>query len=1011
MRGAPRALALVWALSAIVVLSPMAAALGGGLATGTSGPSGGAAPGATDRAVAPTLTSAAVGSVLATLDLFNETTFPGYSPAAADWYPDSVVYDPLNLTAWVGGGASGLVGVEVVSPTTGLGVRVLPGGVASAVAYDNLTNTMWVTGGTSGTTNYVTVYNASTYVPLATVGTGAEPDALVYDNETNDVYVVNFESENVSVVGGTNDTDFASVPVGDAPTDIAYDAQNGQLYVSNQATSNLTSFSQSGPVDSFSIAVSQPGHPYGLLYDPENEILYVNDLAPGLAIINTTTNTDVGSIAVPGAASMSDGMAIDPTNDSLRVASYAQGELLEYAPAPSHSVTSAQDTSTMGPIGEEAGMSGVAYDTNLTRFLAVDSNPTSDASTNLTEICICNNSVFGGPALENLPLGIAVSARHSAIYVYDGNTGTLDVVNEVTDALARSVHIGYTGTNVAWESGSVAYDPVNDTIYVDFEQDYGIDFGVAVVNASTFAVAYLPSEYFADPAGLLYDTADQTLLVADSASGQVGVVTPGAPGAPVNISVGPNPVGLALDPTNDQVYVTNSANNTVAAIDVATDAVVRWIPVGDEPVGIVYDPSTQDLYVANSYDRTLSVISASEDAAEGEIALGGTLHPLFVAYDPLNETLLVTEPGALADSSVSDLAFVNASNRTYFGSASFGQALSDLVWDSDTGTAFVSGTIPGAVYEFGWPPETPPSSLSVALTATPSTVQTNETTTLSASVRGGTGVLTYAYSTLPPGCATADTAVLACTPTVAGTYFVGVNVTQAGGPSGSAVAELTVVARAGPLSVTLSADPATLMIGGTTLLTASAAGGSPPLSYAYSTLPAGCSSANESSLACRPTATGTFVVGVNVTDSAGTTAAATASLIVTAPLSATLTAVPAAILLGSSSTLQVTVSGGYSGSLTYVYSGLPSGCVGADAAQIVCAPASAGTYFPQVVVNDSAGHVASASTTLTVSVVTSTAPSNSGAGAWPWIVVGLIVLAGVLAVLIFVQYSKRTRAN
>jgi hypothetical protein len=41
---------------------------------------------------------------------------------------------------------------------------------------------------------------------------------------------------------------------------------------------------------------------------------------------------------------------------------------------------------------------------------------------------------------------------------------------------------------------------------------------------------------------------------------------------------------------------------------------------------------------------------------------------------------------------------------------------------------------------------------------------------------GGYGAFTYAYSGLPPGCTSADVAVLTCTPTQAGKYSVTVNV-------------------------------------------------------------------------------------------------------------------------------------------------------------------------------------------------------------------------------------------
>jgi YVTN family beta-propeller protein len=995
-------------LSLVVVLPIVAIAGGGGTTGGSHDPA--FAPRLAAASAGPKTSATSIGSVVRTLDLFNDTVFAGNSSATTDWYPHSVVYDPDNRTAWVGGGAVNLMGVEVVDPADDLGVRVLPGGQVSALAYDNVTNAMWVTGGASGFTNYVTVYNASTYTVEETLGTGDTPTSLAFDWKTNAMYVTNFGSDNVSVFDGTNYTALGSVAVGETPTSIVYDPNNDKLYVCNEDSANITAFNQTPPRSPISIPTDppQPGTPYWLLYDPTNSELYVNDLGDGgLGLINTTSSpeADVGPIALPSGCGgyYEDGMALVP-GGALYVACEQLGELVEYSPAPTTSPTT---YTAVIPIAPEAGTEGLAYDGALGRILAVSSNPAYEASTNLTEISTSDNSLVGTVPLENLPLGLASGGGHGVLYVYDGNTGTLDVLNQQTMVVERSVFVGYTGAHVVPLSGSVAYDVADGTIYVDFIQDYGKTSGIAAVNSSTFVVTYLPSEYFSDPSGLLYDPLDNRVFVADFGSDQVGAFTPGTSGPPVNISVGGSPVGLALDTADDSVYVTNWDSSNVSVIDASTLANTHTIAVGAEPVGITYDPENQDLYVADSDEYYLTIVNGTRNATQGTIDVGFSGHPEFVAYDSANETVFVTEPESSFGVGSSQLVLVNATNQTLFETQTFGQSLNDVIWDTDTETAFLSGTLPGTVYEYGVLSSSPPPTITAQLSAVPSTVQVAEATSLETAVTGATGALTYQYSTLPPGCASANLATLTCTPTATGTFYVGVNVTQAGGGAAAAVTELAVTARSGPLAVSLAANPPTIRLGASTNITASASGGTLPLTYAYSALPPGCTSENGASFECTPLVTGTFVIGVNVTDAAGTTVSATATLNVTEGLSVTLTATPSSVDLGNASTLEATVSGSHSGGLTYHYTELPPGCTSENAAQLVCTPTAAGSFTPRVEVNDSAGHFANASTSLNVTKSSSSpANTNSSSSGWLWVLLGIVVAILVIVVLLVRRRKK-----
>jgi hypothetical protein len=165
--------------------------------------------------------------------------------------------------------------------------------------------------------------------------------------------------------------------------------------------------------------------------------------------------------------------------------------------------------------------------------------------------------------------------------------------------------------------------------------------------------------------------------------------------------------------------------------------------------------------------------------------------------------------------------------------------------------------------------------------ATPSTIILGASTVFSVSASGGD--LSYDYTGLPPGCTTTNAASWTCAPTSSGTYTPRVFVNNTAGKNATATTSLTVdPATADGISITsFGASPDPIQAARTTFLNVSASGGSGTLSYAYTGLPAECSSSNVSSLPCTPSAIGTFSVRVYVNDSAGGTDTTTASLTVT----------------------------------------------------------------------------------------------------------------------------------
>ena len=235
---------------------------------------------------------------------------------------------------------------------------------------------------------------------------------------------------------------------------------------------------------------------------------------------------------------------------------------------------------------------------------------------------------------------------------------------------------------------------------------------------------------------------------------------------------------------------------------------------------------------------------------------------------------------------------------------------------------------------------------------------------------GGSGGFTYAWSGLPAGCSSTATTV-PCTPTVAGTSSVTVTVTDTNGYAVSSAA-LPFVTYALPTVTTPSSSVSVGTVGQAITFTTTGAGGSGGLTFVWTSTPTGlgCTASTIHIVTCTPTVAGSYSVTVTVNDTNGGKVSATLSSFAvlaasSLPSISSFSASPASIVLGAWTNFTVVASGG-TGSLTYSYTGLPTGCASADTAMLACRATSAGTFTVTVTVTDQASHSATKSATLMV---------------------------------------------
>jgi YVTN family beta-propeller protein len=219
------------------------------------------------------------------------------------------------------------------------------------------------------------------------------------------------------------------------------------------------------------------------------------------------------------------------------------------------------------------------------------------------------------------PTGIALDPRTDTIYVGNGTTGTLSVID------GRSCNAG----NVR-----------------------GCNRQVAAATAGL------------DPIGIAIDSTTKTLYVAN-ASGTVSVVngarcnaghTAGCRTKPASVRVGKMPQFLAVDPGDHTVYVANSESNTISVIGTrrcnaqvtsGCGRVRATIDLGPGPFAVAVSERTHSIYVADLLAPVVSVIDGrTRNASDvkgcnrkpATVRVGG--FPGGIAIDTTTNTIYVT---------------------------------------------------------------------------------------------------------------------------------------------------------------------------------------------------------------------------------------------------------------------------------------------------------------------------------------------------------------------------------
>ncbi|GAA4420104.1 hypothetical protein GCM10023187_55050 [Nibrella viscosa] len=286
----------------------------------------------------------------------------------------------------------------------------------------------------------------------------------------------------------------------------------------------------------------------------------------------------------------------------------------------------------------------------------------------------------------------------------------------------------------------------------------------------------------------------------------------------------------------------------------------------------------------------------------------------------------------------------------------------------------------------------PATALTLVASANPTTLLTSGTTSLSATVTGGTAP--YSYSFTGPGTLNASGNTATVSGLTTGVQTFTVTASDATTPTSQTIsATVSITVNAAPISsLTATATPGAICTSGTTNLSVSVSGGTAPYTYAWSGPGTIANNTSANTTVSNLVTTGANVFTIVVTDKNGQTATTTATVTVNALPVASVTPSSATICQGQSATLTAAEGASYlwsNGATTQVISATatgtysvtistPAGCSATASAQVTVNPLPTAPALASVTAVQGSPSVVLSTTSCTGTLVWSGAASGTG---------------------------------
>ncbi len=582
-------------------------------------------------------------SVGQTTVLINNTVYPGLyrsvDTATAGQYPDdwgtTPAYDPgTNLF------------YEPVSNVTENATAVYYGGYLAAI---------------SPTTDRL----------VQLIPVGLIPEGVAFDSSNGLLYVLNYDSDNISVIDPTTNAVVGSLAIP------AHEAFEGSMAVNNSSghlflASAFGLFDLNITTDTYvDINAAAQSDSTRVVYDNQTGEVY--EVGTDIMVIGPNNDTVWKTIPLPDPAP-APGAGV-PTVD------WKTDEL--YVPWDNNTTAVELATNTLGPTLALSSGEGVAPAATFDPDNGMVYVVSDYSSYNVTELNPSTHRwVASSPPIPPTPWGGIA---------YSHQSGRLLLAGEVEDyssgflLMTPSLQVVGQPLTAAYP-GLTYYDPSTGYLFV-LETGLGLTGNASVVDPTTgkilgyVAAGLSPHSIWVDPNtgyGYIANFGPPPAGHVDNLT----VFNARTFATTGSIPVGVDPYSLTYDPDTGYLYVVNSASANITVIDPATNSSVGSIDLtGITPGPTVFDPSTSDLYVVGSVsgEDYGEVDTVAPSGGSGSV-VGETqsyFQAFSEAFDAANGLIYIAD----TDSSLYVIQEFAPGSESFIGSIDLYHTTLNLAWD------------------------------------------------------------------------------------------------------------------------------------------------------------------------------------------------------------------------------------------------------------------------------------------------------------------------------------------
>ena len=506
--------------------------------------------------------------------------------------PQYSIYDPQCGTLFVTGSANSasvLLIISVLNNTVVSAPSLPIDAGLSGLAFDPFNGFVYVA---DSNNNVVYAFTSSGNI-VATIATGQNPTSVAFDPVNRMLYVTDYDTNallsgvkeyNVTIINTAINTFVKNVVPGSKPNGITYDPVNGYIYISNYGSGNISVL---GPLTQTIIqTISESGtEPTSMVYDPVLQQM----ISLGVNGQTTTLNYNSAGGYAQQLSSSPNAQYItyDPVNRLLYVAAGAY----DYINVYSLNGTFLLSIPTPAPVKSVLYANGTVYAT-------VDSY----INGKVAFINPSNNTIFRNVTLANsYPDGLAYDSLNNTLFVANEAGNSILVVNLSSDNAVQILDVGSQPAALTYSSATnqVYVAESDSNIHIINASSYVNIYPNIVAGSDPSQVVYDPytnSIYIAN-----YGNNSMFVINESKIDYNANGDTPFS-----TFYLGGPQQGIAFDPSNGLIYIMQADTNNVSIFNPQLKQTVGSISAASISGGfsggsyLTYIPGAQIILAANS---------------------------------------------------------------------------------------------------------------------------------------------------------------------------------------------------------------------------------------------------------------------------------------------------------------------------------------------------------------------------------------------------------------------------